>query len=317
MFDPNSPLPRIAIAELLAGAAYAVGHQPDHDLVVVLLTPGRRVRHFGRFDLDTNPAVVLSELLPVANELGATRALVIGYGADTVRPVVAALAGVLRRVLAVELLVLVTGGQYRCLCDDPACPLQDPAPFNLMTAAVTAEMTARGHLVPPAADDVRALLDPDQAAQARTAPYLARLRPAQQPQMRLLVRLLCDASEEMPLSDIDAARLAVALLDPTVLRLAWLSSGDQWWQRQLWLTLLRRVDGAHAAGPASLLAWCAWRRGETLLASLAARRAATADPGNRLAAAVEALLASRLTADDVPWPPRPIAAASRFPAPKR
>jgi hypothetical protein len=313
MFDPTSPFSRSVIPELLAGAVYAVGHQPDHDLVVVLLTPGRGVCHFGCFDLDTDPAVGLDELLPVAKELGADRALVIGFGTDSIRPLVAALAAALRRVLAVEMTILVTGGRYRCLCDDPACPLRDPAPFDLMTATVTAELTARGYLVPSTAEDIRALLDPDHAARARTAPYIARLRPPGQPQVRLLARLLCDARAGVALTDADAARLAVALLDPIVLRLAWLSSGDQWWQRQLWLTLLRRIDDAHAAGPASLLAWCAWRRGETLLASLAARRATTAGPGNELAAAVSALLQSRLTADDLPWTPLPIPPVARFP----
>jgi hypothetical protein len=233
-----------------------------------------------------------------------------------VRPLVAALAAALHRILPVETTLLVTAGRYRCLCDDPACPIRDPAPFDLTAATVTAEMTARGHLVPPTATEVRALLDPDHAAQARTAPYIARLRPHQRPQVRLLARLLCDAKAGLALSDTDAARLAVALLGPIVLRLAWLSTDDQWWQRQLWLTLLRRVDDTHATGPASLLAWCAWRRGETLLASLATGRATNHAPANELAAIVTALLQSRLTADDLPWTPLPIPPVTRFHPPQ-
>ncbi|MFF5085439.1 DUF4192 domain-containing protein [Actinoplanes sp. NPDC000266] len=304
----SSPRGQFDIVELLAAASYSVGHQPDDGLVVVLLTSQNRVRTFQDFTLDTNPVALRADLLQLANVYDADRVVVIGYGPDSARPSVTAVIRLLLTNLHVEAAVLVTGAHYVCLCGGQDCPHRQPTPFDLSSTAITAAMTPRGAPVPPSAALIRGPQepDPDRRVRARTAELVAALRPTARPQLGLLVRVMREARAGLPLSDVDAARLAVALLDPSLQKRAWMATRDELWHRNLWVEMVRRVDQAHLAAPASLLAWAAWQRGERLLATLAARRASDLAPDNDLSVMITRLLRWRQIAEDVIWASLPI-----------
>ncbi len=69
----------------------------------------------------------------------------------------------------------------------------------------------------------------------------------------------------------------------------------------LWTDVVRRVPDAGIADPATLLAWCAWQKGNGALANLAIDRALEATPGYSMASLVrEALSAGLLPAAAVP-----------------
>jgi hypothetical protein len=55
------------------------------------------------------------------------------------------------------------------------------------------------------------------------------------------------------------------------------------WELQMWSDLVRRAEPDFVASSANLLAICALRGGNGLLASLAVARAIDAEPDNRLA----------------------------------
>ncbi|MEU8000594.1 DUF4192 domain-containing protein [Catellatospora sp. NPDC049111] len=85
------------------------------------------------------------------------------------------------------------------------------------------------------------------------------------------------------LDDDEAAWLTVLLLDLRCRDHAWQRTDTEPWQLDLWLDLTRRGEPALLAPVASLLAWCAWRSGNGVLAGAAVRRALLADPAYTLA----------------------------------
>ncbi|HKE65034.1 MAG TPA: DUF4192 domain-containing protein, partial [Micromonosporaceae bacterium] len=87
-----------------------------------------------------------------------------------------------------------------------------------------------------------------------------------------------------PLDDDAVAWLALLLLSVPVRDYAWERVGrDVDGSVALWSDVVRRVDPELAAGPATLLAYAAWRRGDGAIASIALDRAMDADPTYSLA----------------------------------
>ena len=75
------------------------------------------------------------------------------------------------------------------------------------------------------------------------------------------------------LADDDVAWLGVLLLHLPVRDYAWTRTRKEEWEVVLWSDVLRRVEPRYAPGPASLLAFVAWRSGSGALASVAVERA--------------------------------------------
>lgn len=81
-----------------------------------------------------------------------------------------------------------------------------------------------------------------------------------------------------PLDDDEVAWLALLLTEPEVRDYTWRRvDGDVQLNLDLWSEIVRRVDPALSAAPATLLAFTAWRIGEGALASIALDRALDAD----------------------------------------
>jgi hypothetical protein len=85
------------------------------------------------------------------------------------------------------------------------------------------------------------------------------------------------------LTDDDAAWLSILLQDLHIRDHAWLRTDAEQWQLEFWLDLTRRSEPALVAPIASLLAWCAWRGGNGVLAGAALERALRVDPQYSLA----------------------------------
>lgn len=105
------------------------------------------------------------------------------------------------------------------------------------------------------------------------------------------------------LDDDEAAWLTVLLLDLRCRDHAWQRTDTEPWQLDLWLDLTRRGEPALVAPVASLLAWCAWRSGNGVLAGAAVRRALLADPAYTLAHLLSEALDQAVPPGSVgPWP---------------
>lgn len=107
------------------------------------------------------------------------------------------------------------------------------------------------------------------------------------------------------LDDDQAAWLTVLLLDLRCRDHAWQLTDVEPWQLDLWLDLTRRGEPELLAPVASLLAWCAWRSGNSVLAGAALRRALQADPAYTLAHLLGEALDQAIPPGSVgPWPVR-------------
>jgi hypothetical protein len=107
------------------------------------------------------------------------------------------------------------------------------------------------------------------------------------------------------LDDDEAAWLTVLLLDLRCRDHAWQRTDNAPWQQELWLDLTRRGEPGLLAPVATLLAWCAWRSGNGVLAGAALRRALLADPAYSLAHLLTEALDQGLPPDTIhPWPAR-------------
>ncbi|MCP2168390.1 DUF4192 domain-containing protein [Goodfellowiella coeruleoviolacea] len=184
---------------------------------------------------------------------------------------------------------------------DPGCTVlaATSAAAGLITFGSRAELAAQ---LAPAAPDVLArrsarlavAVEAAEAERARAGPTRAR-------RDLVAVRevLARWAHGETALTDDDVVRLAVALTDARV-RDACLAScaGDQAEvAERLWTALARATPPPERAEPATLLAFCAYLRGEGSLASVALEQADLAHPGHRLAGLLRAALDTGLPPD--------------------
>ena len=93
------------------------------------------------------------------------------------------------------------------------------------------------------------------------------------------------------LTDDEVAWLSVLLSAHLPVRdLAWEHTGDEEWHVALWTDVLRRVEPDLAAGPASLLAFAAWRNGNGALAGVAVERALAIEPAYSMARLMDEVL---------------------------
>lgn len=87
------------------------------------------------------------------------------------------------------------------------------------------------------------------------------------------------ASKVLPASDLDVARLGVALSAHVLRDSLWMAVDDGRLDgRRLWLDLARRLPSPYDAAPLFLYGWCSWRAGNGALAGIAAEHAVRSDP---------------------------------------
>jgi Domain of unknown function (DUF4192) len=208
--------------------------------------------------------------------------------------------------VAVWDILLVTNGNWRSLqCTDDACcpPAGNPLDIGAPTA-VEATAVAAGLSALPSRDALVATLRPaDSAAIAAVRAELSRLtarRLSTSPgavasrrstTVRLVERLTAARSTaiEPPaggaLNARQVARILVGLGDPRAVDRCcrWAPGPPCDAAIALWSELVRLSPPPHAAAPASILSYLAWRQGLGALANIAVQRALADDPGHTFA----------------------------------
>jgi hypothetical protein len=269
--------------EMLGSLPYLLGHHPADDLVAVFLDTDRIIAAASRLDLSAPPVLAVQQWAQAATQMSAAAVILVGYGSSKKQDGgrVSAVADALGAHAPVRDVLLVADGQYFCLrCP---CPAAAGVPFDPTTTAVAARATLAGRVALASRDELLALADPDPAEQAAVDAELAQL-PVETDEPGAVVRYLMDLAEQgQRLTAAEVARLVHLLTDVVVRDAAWQATRDVMWQRDLWLDVTRRTPPEFVAAPASLAAWCAWQRGEHVLAAAAVRRALAARPGYLLA----------------------------------
>jgi hypothetical protein len=261
--------------ELLGMVPYLLRYHPADSTVGLFVGADRFVRVASRADLNAPPAQVIGQWARAAQRVGAASVVVIGYGSRTAAPRIRAVADGLAAHLPVVDVLLACDGQYFCLrCP---CPAADGVAFDPAATVAAARFTLAGEVALPSREDLLAWAEPDPAEQAAVTAALQQL-PADADPVAVLRYLMEQAADGTRLPTTEVARLARLLTDRTVRDAAWLATGTAMWQRDLWLDVTRRAPAGYVAGPASLAAWCCWRRGEELLAVPACRRALSDTP---------------------------------------
>jgi hypothetical protein len=300
-------------AELLAVTPYVLGFHPA-DSVVVIGMDGRSVAFGARYDLPPPQRDDSEEIAAIVAAQPIQMVTVIGYGPPIrVTPVVLRLAHALTGLgVRVDDVLRVTDGRWwSYVCDNPRCCPPEGKPCHPPDNAIAAQAVFRGQVALPdrqaLVGQVAAVTGAARAAMvAATARARARMTDLAGNDLRdrragRLVRragrvAVQEAEQlhraERPLTDDQVAWLGVLLVNGVVYDYALDRSDRQEWRIRLWTEVVRRVDPAYVAAPASLLGFAAWRAGQGALARVAVDRALKEAPGHRMAGMLDHLLCS-------------------------
>ncbi|MFI1996748.1 DUF4192 domain-containing protein [Actinoplanes sp. NPDC020271] len=298
----SAPVTARGPADLLATIPYLLGYHPRDCVVAVFVTKDGRVKCAFSTNRQTSVLLIVEKSIATAISADATTAFIIGYGPMNDRDLLSQIAERLHTAVPVQACLLVNGNRYYCLNQGCPCTPADGAVLDISASVIAAEMTLQGLVALPSREDVEALAAADPEAQARTAKLIAGLPNLLPDPVSVVRSSMTSAEAGTPLSDEQAARLAVALTTTHGRTAAWEATTGTAWQGQLWLDLTRRVPEQYAATPANLLAWTSWRRGEPALARTALDKAAAAMPDNTLSNLIGVLLDSPINPATLPWP---------------
>ncbi|MQA93887.1 MAG: DUF4192 family protein [Streptosporangiales bacterium] len=319
--------------DVLGAVPYLVGYHPEDSVVMLALDPasGRDVFTM-RADLPPSAAhagALAASLTAAAVREGAGAVVLVGYGpGPRVTPVIDGLRSRLRAVgVSVVDALRAEGGRFwSYVCGSAHCCPPQGTPYDAGATRVAATAASAGMVALPS-----------RAALARSiAPAVGavrqRMRVATGRAERRLVRFTAtgggagrltaegDASVRSAyrrhaesggwLDDHEVAWLGLMLTSFRVRDVAW-ANVDVFGPPvalRLWADVVRRVDGAYVAAPASLLAFAAWRAGDGGLAGLAVDRALTADPEYSMAKLIGEMLTAGVPPRDLaPLDPKSVA----------
>lgn len=291
-------------ADLITALPYLLGFHPRESLVVVALRPGSP---------PTVGLVLRSDLPPPGGEhelaqqlcapllaRGTVAVLIVVIGGPPhPSPVMVALRTALEAAEVVVAHALwaestAQGARWADL-DEPGVGgvLADPTSSDLAAAATVAGVVAfatredLARIVAPEADEIlrrRAELI-DAAVAAAEPDRGAASRAVRLQQVELLrAAVVAAADGQLPTTDDEVVRLAVALSDPVVRDscLRWSTGEYATASERLWQVLTRMTPPPEAANPAALAALGAYLRGDGALAGIALARAEQAWPGHTL-----------------------------------
>ncbi|MDG4763107.1 DUF4192 domain-containing protein [Solwaraspora sp. WMMD406] len=335
---PTDPAESVALtvrepADLIAAVPYLIGFHPTDSVVVVGMRDAS-VIFAARADLldDAVPADIraaaTAQLVSIVDRQRVDAAVVLGYGpADTVDPTVDVTANALRQ-LGIPLLdaLRVTDDRYwSYYCDDPTCCPPEGRQIAPGVSPLAVAATVAGQVALPDRTALRQQVEPvtGVARQAlRAATERARVRWSalvdQAPPSDLLgartlrragektIRLLLDRQRRGAApTDDDVAWLTLLLTDLAVRDYAWERITDEPWQVTFWQDVLRRAEPELAAGPASLLAFAAWRLGNGALARVALDRVLDTEPDYSMARLMDDVLVRGISPAALgDWPKR-------------
>jgi len=316
-------------ADLLAAVPYLIGFHPVDSLVAVGTDRGI-LAFAARVDLPPAGAGPIA-VGTVARYLAAVIArqrvgavTLVGYGSpDRVDGPLRGTADVLAadRHTVYDLLRVTDGRYWSYICDNPSCCPPEGTPFDVSTSPVAATFAFAGDVALPDREALVRRLAPvggltrismRQAtvrAEAQVLELLesatagleaAALAAAGEAAVRSAITR-CRAGDR--LSDDEVAWLTMLLATVQVRDIAWQSIDEPGSHMALWTEVVRRAEPDLVAGPASLLAFAAWRAGQGALAAVAVDRALRADPGYALALLIDEALRNALPPSTVDgWP---------------
>ncbi|MGK5679856.1 DUF4192 domain-containing protein [Actinoplanes sp. URMC 104] len=313
---PECTLTISSTAELLAVTPYLLGFHPT-DSVVVIGTVGPHVSFAARHDLPP-PGAAPDELAPLVAAQTVEAATILGYGpADRVNPAVNALAAGLSRggVHIRDKLRITAGRWWMCDCTDESCCPSAGRPMPSPHHPVAAAAVFQGQVALPSRRELEAQVAPIEGEQrermtAVTAGVCTKLGrflatdDNPEAEVERAGRAAIHRAEETyaagrSLTLEETARLGVLLANRMVLGYAIDRSGDEQWRTALWTEVTRRVEPFWVAGPATMLAYTAWRAGYGALARVAVDRALRHDPRHRMAGVLDRLLAAGIGHESV------------------
>ncbi|MFV2083833.1 DUF4192 domain-containing protein [Micromonospora sp. LOL_021] len=329
--SPGAALTVREPADLIAAVPYLIGFHPA-DSVVVVGMRDHTVVIAARADLPdaTVPADVraaaTAQLTAIVDRQQVSAAVVLGYGpADTVDPVLRDTTDALRRqgTVLLDALRVADGRYWSSFCDDPTCCPPEGHRFDAEINPVAVAATVAGQVALPDRAALRRQVEPvtgPARAAMRAATERARTRrsalvdhapPADLLGARTLrragektVRMLLERQGRgIAPTDEDIAWLSLLLTDLEVRDYAWERVTDELWQVTFWQDIARRAEPELAAGPASLLAFAAWRAGNGALARVALDRALDVEPGYSMAKLMDDVLVRGIPPAALgPWP---------------
>ena len=311
--NPDLSITACSPAEAVAVVPYLLGFHPADSFVVLGLI-GRVVDFAVRYDLPPSPGRAdYAEVAIMIARQAADRVMLIGYGPPG--PVSTTVLGVGRALtiagVAIDDVLRVADGRWWSYAGGPAGGTE-------CAPELAAEAVFQGMVALPDRKALVAKVSPVEGAQRRemteaTGRARARatdlaagdLRAGRGGQwMRRAGREAVREAERVArvgqsLGADAVAWLGVVLVKPVVLDYAIDRSAPDDWRLDLWNDVVRRVDPAHAPGPACLLGYAAWQAGDGSLARVAVDRALLEEPGHRLAGVLDRLLAAGIRPDSV------------------
>jgi hypothetical protein len=304
------PTPGITLhtpTDLLAAVPYLLGFHPSDSVVVIGLC-GTRVVFTVRTDLPPpdDAGAVADQLGGALVAQGVELALTIGYGeaARVTRAVLALREALAGHGIGVGEMIRATGGRYwSYLCESPDCCPPEGTAYDVAATEVAAAATYAGRVALPDRAALESSLAPVagperdavERATERAAERLAeRVGGAADPAaartragIRALLAAVHRARAGGRLPDPDLAMLTLLVACADVRDLAWARIAGAGPELDahlaLWRDATRRARSDLVAGPATLLAYAAYRGGNGPLARVAVERALATDPSYTLA----------------------------------
>jgi hypothetical protein len=302
VMDSVSAAPFHTPHDLLGAVPYLLGYHPDDELVAIYRGIERRISHVAAFALN-EPTEMLIEHLAVSTPAGqAATVVVIGYGAPSASDKLTAIGEVADLLLPVHGLLLVTDRRCVCLIQGCTCTASTGIDIDPANTQAATRLAVAGRVALPSRQALHGLAAPDPVRQAETETALAALPTGFEPGTAYIDSALVHAEQRRRLTAEQTAQVAVALTHRDPQATAWRSCCGCMWQRDLWLDLTRRVPERYVTGPATLAAWCAWRRGEHVLAGIALQRARQVQPDDPLTRLVGQILGAHVPAHRIEWP---------------
>ncbi|NYE37891.1 hypothetical protein F4692_003036 [Nocardioides cavernae] len=295
------PLRARTPADIAAFVPLALGFVPSRSVVTVGIGgPGSM---HARVDLPHDPDDVddvVEALLRPCRSNGVRAVVVVVYDDDTTVADEAAwavheeftAAGIhVREVLRVH-----DDHWYAVLPGAPLAAYRG-VPFTLAEHPFTARGVFEGRVTHASRDALRGTIAADADAVRRTLPDLADAEVLAPGALGALVRRHVDLATTFSRAELASVAVSVPIGERRDEAWVWLDRAQARRAADLWSDAVRRLPTSHVAGPAAVLAFCAWLVGDGALAWCAVDRCREAQASHSLADLVAQLLESATSPD--------------------
>lgn len=276
--------------DAIAMIPYVLGFRPAESLVVIVLEgPRKRFGPCFRMDLVTDPGDAAAQARYTGSLVRqhSFRCVMVFAFSDEVEPAQTVLELVQRELVSAQVDVadairVDRTRWWSTSCTNPLCCGPEGTPYDVDTSRVAAEAVLAGMQRAPDRESLRdqvAALDADR--RARVAAAVTALNSREE--IGALVRSGLPRADQLSICEI--AALAAAVQDLPARDAAWVlmtraSAGQHF---ELWRRVMQSVPDELLSPVGSLAAFAAWLSGNGVLASHAAERVLSVDPGYSMA----------------------------------